>query len=92
MRKTEYQDLFERGRTPDFWGDEDAAVIGVGIRSSRSHPRTPLLKPPPSPAGRLGRLREVKREKRPVRKQGQRAHLASDDTDVDAQACLPGGV
>ena len=65
LGKAEYQNLFERrktakknyqtrGRTSDFfWGGDAVGVdIGTGVRSPRSHQRTQLVKPPPSPAGR----------------------------------------
>ena len=107
LERAEYQDLFNakgtaeknykiRERTSDFFwrGSRDAVGIdiGTGVRAPCCNQRTPLPIPSSSPAGRPGRLREVKREVRPVQWQGERAHPAPDDTDVAAQACLPGGV
>ena len=64
LGKAEYQDLFNakgtaeknykiRERTSDFFGG-DTAAIGVGIRSSCSHQRTPPPKTTPKP-GRQAR-------------------------------------
>ena len=104
LGKAEYQNLFERGRTakktsklaeglPIFLGGVEmlaALTLELAFAFPARTGERNCQNTPPSPAGRPGRLREVKREKRPVRTRGERAHPASDDTDVAAQACPVG--